>query len=240
MAIQVDKLCKRYGSKVSVDSLTFSLGERSVLGFIGPNGAGKTTTMRMICGIMPPSSGSVVIDGLSLAEHPVRARQRIGYLPENAPLHGNMTVRSFLRYCGRMRGLSGKELDSALDVSTGQCALESVLQEEIESLSKGFKRRVCLAQAIMHRPRVLVLDEPTDGLDPNQKREIRGLIRSMRENCALIVSTHILEEVDAVCDRVLTICAGKKVFDGSVEEFRGLSPEGRLDDVFARLSGGAV
>ncbi len=218
--------------------MSFSLDGHHVLGFIGPNGAGKTTTMRMLCGIMPPSSGDVLIDGASILNDLVTAKQKIGYLPENAPLHGSMTVHSFLTYCGRMRGLCGRALTEAVGASIERCALESAEQEEIESLSKGFKRRVCLAQAIMHSPKVLVMDEPTDGLDPNQKREIRSLIRSMRDHSAIIVSTHILEEIDAVCDRVLTICAGRKVFDGTVSEFRALVPSGRLDDVFAMLSGG--
>ena len=237
MTFSAEHLCKHYGNKKSVEDLSFSLEERSVLGFIGPNGAGKTTTMRMLCGIMPPSSGDVRINGTSILHNLVEAKRQIGYLPENAPLYGNMTVRSFLTYCGRMRGLSGGTLRAAVGTSIEQCALETVECEEIESLSKGFRRRVCLAQAIMHKPQVLVMDEPTDGLDPNQKREIRTLIRAMREYSAIIVSTHILEEVDAVCDRVLTISEGRKVFDGTVSEFRALSPSGRLDDVFAMLSG---
>ena len=240
MNLSAEHLCKYYGNKKSVEDLSFSLGECSVLGFIGPNGAGKTTTMRMLCGIMPPSSGDVRIDGKSILGNLVEAKQKIGYLPENAPLHGNMTVHAFLTYCGRMRGLSGKTLRAAVGAASEKCALESVEAEEIESLSKGFRRRVCLAQAILHEPGVLVMDEPTDGLDPNQKREIRALIRAMREHSAIIVSTHILEEVDAVCDRVLTICAGRKVFDGTVSEFRALAPSGRLDDVFALLSGGGA
>ena len=238
MTISAEHLCKYYGNKISVEDMSFSLDEHAVLGFIGPNGAGKTTTMRMLCGIMPPSSGDVLIDGASILNDPVAAKRKIGYLPEHAPLHGSMTVRSFLIYCGRMRGLCGRKLTEAVGSSIEKCALEPVESEEIESLSKGFKRRVCLAQAIMHSPEVLVMDEPTDGLDPNQKREIRSLIRSMREHSAIIVSTHILEEIDAVCDRVLTICAGRRVFDGTVSEFRALAPSGRLDDVFAMLSGG--
>ena len=240
MIFSAEHLCKHYGNKKSVEDLSFSLEERSVLGFIGPNGAGKTTTMRMLCGIMPPSSGDVRIDGKSILGNLVEAKRKIGYLPENAPLHENMTVHAFLIYCGRMRGLSGKALRAAVGAASEKCALESVEAEEIESLSKGFRRRVCLAQAIMHEPGVLVMDEPTDGLDPNQKREIRALIRAMREHSAIIVSTHILEEVDAVCDRVLTICAGRKVFDGTVSEFRALAPSGRLDDVFAMLSEGRI
>lgn len=223
--IRAEELTKQYGNKVCVDHLSFELGKECVLGFIGPNGAGKTTTMRMLCGIMPPSSGKAFIQDLNVADFPVKARQSLGYLPENAPLPGTTMVASFLNYCGNMRGLSGKELKKAVERVTEECELSSVLQEECESLSKGFRRRVCLAQAIMHEPQALVLDEPTDGLDPNQKREIRALIRKLSTKSAIIVSTHILEEIDAVCDRVLTINCGKKVFDGSVAQFRELVPE---------------
>ena len=238
--ITLEHISKGYDGRTIFRDFSYGLLRSDRIGIVGQNGAGKTTTMRMLCGIMPPSSGDVCMDGKSILRNLVDAKRQIGYLPENAPLHGNMTVRSFLVYCGRMRGLSGGALRAAVDVSIGKCALESVEGEEIESLSKGFRRRVCLAQAIMHEPRVLVMDEPTDGLDPNQKREIRALIRAMREHSAIIVSTHILEEVDAVCDRVLTISEGRKVFDDTVSEFRALSPYGRLDDVFAMLSDGGT
>lgn len=223
--IKAENLTKKYGSKVCVNDLSFELGKNCVLGFIGPNGAGKTTTMRMLCGIMPPSSGRAFIRGKDVTLFPVEAKSLLGYLPENAPLAGTVTVEDFLKYCGNMRGLSGRELKMALGECIEECDLSSVLQEEAESLSKGFRRRVCLAQAIMHHPEALVLDEPTDGLDPNQKREIRTLIRNLSSKSAVIVSTHILEEIDAVCDRVLTICKGEKVFDGSVKEFKNLLPE---------------
>ncbi|OQA85768.1 MAG: putative ABC transporter ATP-binding protein YbhF [Lentisphaerae bacterium ADurb.Bin242] len=236
MRIAADHLVKRYGSKESVSDLSFTLEHNCILGFIGPNGAGKTTTMRMLCGIMSPSSGQVFINGMELLADPVRAKQQIGYLPENAPLHGSMTVRSFLHYCASMRGMGGKQRTFAMDRVMESCSLRTVADEEIEALSKGYRRRVCLAQSILHEPGILVLDEPTDGLDPNQKREIRALIKTMRERCAIIVSTHILEEVDAVCDRVLTISAGRKVFDGDVAEFRAVSG-GSLEDSFAKLAG---
>ncbi|MBR2905468.1 MAG: ATP-binding cassette domain-containing protein [Lentisphaeria bacterium] len=223
--IRAEELTKSYGNKLCVDHLSFALEENCVLGFIGPNGAGKTTTMRMLCGIIPPSSGRAFIRNLDVVEFPVETKSFLGYLPENAPLSGTMTVEGFLKYCGGMRNLHGKALKTALERVTEECDLKSVLHEEAESLSKGFRRRVCLAQAIMHRPAALVLDEPTDGLDPNQKREIRKLIRNLSCSSAVIVSTHILEEIDAVCDRVLTICRGKKVFDGSVPEFRRSAPD---------------
>ena len=203
--IKVENLSRQYGAKKALDGLSFTAENGSVLGFIGPNGAGKTTAMRMICGIMPPGSGRIEVSGISVADHPREAKEKLGYLPENAPLHAGMNVLAFLRYCGKMHGLSGEELHSAVDDSVEKCRLGSVLYEELEVLSKGFKRRVCLAQAIMHHPENLVLDEPTDGLDPDQKREIRALIREIGKHAAVIVSTHILEEIDAVCDKVLAI-----------------------------------
>lgn len=239
MGIQAEHLVKCYGQRTVVDDLSFTLECGSVLGFVGPNGAGKTTTMRMLCGIHKPTSGRVLINSLDPALDPVRARARLGYLPENAPLYGNMSVCSFLRWCGSMRGLSGEALRNALARVMQECALDDVAGEEVDSLSKGYRRRVCLAQSIIHSPTVLVMDEPTDGLDPNQKREIRTLIRKIRENCAVIVSTHILEEIDAVCDRVLAICGGRKVFAGSVAEFRAVSGTS-LDDSFRMLTGEAA
>ena len=236
MGIAAEHLVKCYGRRTVVDDLSFTLEPGCVLGFIGPNGAGKTTTMRMLCGLNRPTSGRVLINSTDPALDPVAAREHLGYLPENAPLYSNMTVQSFLSWCGSMRGLTGERLRSALRRVMFDCALENVAGDEIESLSKGYRRRVCLAQSIIHDPTVLVMDEPTDGLDPNQKREIRELIRKMRENCAIIVSTHILEEIDAVCDRVLAICSGREVFSGSVAEFRAVSG-GTLEDSFRRLTG---
>lgn len=222
--IVAERISKSYGLKPAVQELSFTLEAGSVLGFIGPNGAGKTTTMRILCGAMPPSSGKVVINGLDMADQAPEAKASIGYLPENAPLYQNMRVRAFLRFCGRMRGLAGKDLEAKFSLASERCSLDDVLEEDLDSLSKGFRRRVCLAQAIMHNPRVLILDEPTDGLDPVQKRGIRKLIEEMREGRAIIVSTHILEEVDAVCDRVLAISSGRKLFDGSTAEFKALAP----------------
>ncbi len=234
--IKVENLSRQYGAKKALDGLSFTAENGSVLGFIGPNGAGKSTAMRMICGIMPPGSGRVEVSGISVAEHPREAKEKLGYLPENAPLYAGMNVLAFLRYCGKMHGLSGERLSSAVNESVEKCRLGSVLHEELEALSKGFKRRVCLAQAIMHHPENLVLDEPTDGLDPDQKREIRALIREIGKHAAVIVSTHILEEIDAVCDKVLAIRNGRKVFYGTTHEFRALDPEdGALELVFDRL-----
>lgn len=205
------------------------------MGFIGPNGAGKTTTMRMLCGLIRPSSGRVLICGHDPAEEPVKAKAVLGYLPENAPLYANMRVKSFLGWCGEMHMLRGAVLHEALEFVISQCALEEVAYAEIGSLSKGYRRRVCMAQALIHRPEVLVMDEPTDGLDPNQKYQIRKLIRQVRRETAVIVSTHILEEIDAVCDSLLTIHKGHKVYEGSVSGFRALSGT-TLEDSFALLT----
>ncbi len=220
--VVAENVCKRYGLKSAVDSLSLSSGSGAVLAFIGPNGAGKTTTMRILAGTMPPSSGSIRICGFDMASEPLKAKASIGYLPENAPLYPHMKVRAFLAFCAGMRGVPGSKAAAAIASASEKCSLEAVMDEELESLSKGFRRRVCLAQAIMHDPKVLLLDEPTDGLDPIQKMEIRSLIRAMREGRSIIVSTHILEEVDAVCDRVLAISGGRKVFDGSKDEFKAL------------------
>ena len=236
MGIAVENLTKFYGARQVVSDLSFHLEPGKVLGFIGPNGAGKTTTMRMLCGLITPSSGSVRICGVDPVLDPVKAKSFLGYLPENAPLYANMRVKSFLEWCGSMHTLHGRKLREALEEVTAQCALEEVLYAEIGSLSKGYRRRVCMAQALIHHPSVLVMDEPTDGLDPNQKSQIRSLIRQVRLHASIIVSTHILEEIDAVCDSILTLHKGRKVYEGSVETFRELSPGKRLEDSFALLT----
>ncbi len=220
MMIEAEHLFKRYGTRLVVDDLSLHVNVGDVLGFIGPNGAGKTTTMKMISGVMPPYAGKVRIDGIDIEAEPRLAKARIGFLPENAPLHMTMTVRAFLAYTGRLHGFSGRELARRVDRAIERCALKEVAGQEIESLSKGYKRRVCLAQSILHDPKALIMDEPTDGLDPNQKRQIRELILSLKEETAVIISTHILEEVDAVCSRVFLLCKGKTLFDGTKDEFR--------------------
>ncbi|MBR5981286.1 MAG: ABC transporter ATP-binding protein [Firmicutes bacterium] len=220
MMIEAEHLFKRYGTRLVVDDLSLHVDVGDVLGFIGPNGAGKTTTMKMISGVMPPYAGRVRIDGIDIETDPRPAKSRIGFLPENAPLHMSMTVRAFLAYAGRLHGFSGRELARRVDRTIERCALREAAGQEIESLSKGYKRRVCLAQSILHDPKALIMDEPTDGLDPNQKRQIRELILSLREETAVIISTHILEEVDAVCSRVFLLCRGRTLFDGATDEFR--------------------
>ena len=223
--ISAKKLNKSYGKNKVLNDLDLEVAAGSVLGFIGPNGAGKSTAMKIICGIFPPDSGEVTISGIDMLKDPVQAKERLGYLPENAPLYSGMSVAAFLKFCGRMRGLSGKKLKTAYERVVEICRLNEVLRMDVESLSKGFRRRVCLAQSLIHSPENLVLDEPTDGLDPDQKREIRSLIHELKESTAVIVSTHILEEIGAVCDHVLAIRQGRAVFHGDAAEFRGLSPD---------------
>ncbi len=217
--IQVENLSKKYGAKEVVSNISLQLKVGDVLGFIGPNGAGKSTTIRMISGVLPVYTGKIRIDGIDLALSPREAKNKIGYLPENAPLPPNMTVRAFLKYVAAMRGISFFKRKEAVRDAVRSCALENVLDQEIESLSKGYKRRVCFAQAILHKPPVLLLDEPTDGLDPNQKREIRNLIQTLSRTSAIIISTHILEEVRSVCSKVLLLAEGRIVFQGTTEMF---------------------
>ena len=234
--IKVENLKKVFGAKVAVDGISFTVGRGEVLGFLGPNGAGKSTTMRMVTGYLTPTAGRVSVGGHDLAEQPVLAKSRIGYLPENAPAYLDMTVRGFLRFSAEIRGLHGAARDTAVDRAVETCSLGAVLHQSIETLSKGYKHRTCFAQSLIHDPDVLVLDEPTDGLDPNQKFEARNLIRRMGEKKAILFSTHILEEVDAVCSRVIIIDRGRIVANGTPEELRKRVPSGRLDDLFRSLT----
>jgi ABC-2 type transport system ATP-binding protein len=213
--IEVKSLSKRFGSVRAVNNVSFSVARGEVLGFLGPNGAGKSTTMKIITGYLPPSAGTAVVCGHDIQSDPFAVHQRIGYLPEGAPLYGDMTPEAFLGFVATVRGLDGARKKKRLDEVIKRIGLGEVLFRRIDSLSKGFKRRVGLAQAIIHDPEVLILDEPTDGLDPNQKRLVRDLIREMAPNKAIVISTHILEEVDAVCDRVVIIDQGKVVNDGT-------------------------
>ena len=211
--IKTEHLSKRYDALVAVDDVSFEVQPGEVLGFLGPNGAGKTTTMRMIAGFVTPSAGRASICGHDVQTEPLRAKACLGYLPEGAPSYGEMTVRSFLEFVADVRGLTGERKKSRLDYVIGRLQLEKVLEQTIETLSKGFRRRVGLAQAIVHDPPVMILDEPTDGLDPNQKHEVRTLINEMRRDKIIVISTHILEEVDAVCSRAIVIARGRIVAD---------------------------
>lgn len=218
--IKVQNLVKAFGTKHAVDGVSFSVDRGEVLGFLGPNGAGKSTTMRMITGFIPPSAGTVTVGGFDVVDQPIAARRLIGYLPENAPAYTDMTVLGFLNFAAEIRGLRGEARNKAVSRVVEMCFLETVLHQSVETLSKGYRHRTCFAQSIIHDPDVLVLDEPTDGLDPNQKHEVRGLIRKMGEKKAIIFSTHILEEVDAVCSRAIIIDRGKIVANGTPLELR--------------------
>lgn len=213
--ISCHRISKSFQGVTVVEELTFVAHAGQVLGFLGPNGAGKTTTMKMITGYLVPDSGEIEVCGMNAQEHPLAVRKRIGYLPEGAPGYGEMDVLGFLRFIGQLRGLRGQALRDALDRVLWLLNLEGVSGQRIETLSKGFKRRVGLAQAVIHDPDVLILDEPTDGLDPNQKHQVRELIASMAAEKTIILSTHILEEVNAVCDRVIVIARGQLVAEGT-------------------------
>jgi ABC-2 type transport system ATP-binding protein len=229
--IRIDNLVKTFGAKRAVDGVSFEVQRGEVLGFLGPNGAGKSTTMRMITGFFPPTSGSVSVGGHDVVEAPLEAKRLIGYLPEAAPSYPDMTVQGFLSFAAELRGLDGGARKRAIGRAVEQCFLSSVLHQSIDTLSKGYKHRTCLAQALIHDPEVLILDEPTDGLDPNQKHEVRNLIRELGKSKAIIFSTHILEEVDAACSRAIIIDRGRIVASGTPDEL------GRpLDEVFRRLT----
>jgi len=218
--INVERLSKSFGTKQAVDGVSFTVERGEVLGFLGPNGAGKSTTMRMITGFIPPNAGRITVGGHDVVENPIAAKRLIGYLPENAPAYSDMTVYGFLKFCAEIRGLTGDAREKAVHRAVEMCFLEGVLHQSVETLSKGYRHRTCFAQSIIHDPDVLILDEPTDGLDPNQKHEVRQLIRRMGEKKAIIFSTHILEEVDAVCSRAIIIDRGRVVANGTPAELR--------------------
>jgi len=216
--IHVIQLTKDFGKFRAVDQISFTVNAGEILGFMGPNGAGKSTTMRMIAGVLPPSSGTAEVCGHDILKDSVRAREKIGYLPESAPSYNEMLIREFLLFAGAVRGLSGTQLQKRVDHVLEMTALRDVQFALIETLSKGYRQRTCLAQALMADPPVLIFDEPTDGLDPNQKHEVRALIQRMSEKRAILISTHILEEVEAVCTRAIIIAQGQIVADGTPEE----------------------
>ena len=221
--IEIKNLTKRFAHHTAVDGLSFQVQQGEVFGFLGPNGAGKSTTMKMLTGFLAPTSGTASILGFDIQSDTLKAQQQIGYLPEGAPCYGDMTVRGFLEFIAEVRGYRGAEKKQRVQRAVEQVELDKVLEQSIETLSKGFKRRVGLAQAILHDPRVLILDEPTDGLDPNQKHQVRKLIQSLAKDKIVIISTHILEEVSAVCTRAVVIAAGKVVADGTPMELESRS-----------------
>ncbi|HEX2940811.1 MAG TPA: ABC transporter ATP-binding protein [Rhodopila sp.] len=234
--IEIDGLTKRFGSFTAVDDVSFQVRRGEVLGFLGPNGAGKSTTMRMLAGFMIPTAGTARIQGHDVQTDSVAARRLLGFLPEGAPTYPEMSVQGFLRFCAKVRGFTGSELTDRVDRALTLTTLRGVRLQPVETLSKGFKRRVGLAQALLHDPPVLVLDEPTDGLDPNQKHEVRNLIERMAPSKAIVISTHILEEVSAVCSRAIIIAGGRIVADGTPRALEGQHPSGRLEDVFRSLT----
>ncbi len=233
--IEIVGLTKKFGSIAAVSGIDLKVAKGEVLGFLGPNGAGKSTTMKMIAGYLTPTEGRVSICGHDVERDTIAAQSALGYLPEGAPAYGDMTPRQFLCFIAEARGFSSKEAKALTQAAAAKTELELVLEQPIDTLSKGFKRRVGLAQAILHDPPVLVMDEPTDGLDPNQKHSVRLLIQGMAANKAIIISTHILEEVDAVCTRAVIINRGRIVADGTPASF---AASGKLDDVFRALTTG--
>jgi ABC-2 type transport system ATP-binding protein len=233
--IEVKNLRRTFGPIVAVDNISFQVEKGEVLGFLGPNGAGKSTAMRMLACFLAPDSGTATVFGHDIIKNPVAVRQSIGYLAENAPAYGEMTVASFLSFICDARNIKGSERKKALDRIVKMCSIESVYHQTIDTLSKGYCRRVGLAQALIHDPPVLVLDEPTDGLDPNQKHEVRQLINKMAKDKCTIISTHVLEEVEAVCSRMIIIAHGKILADSTPEELKHKF-NGTLDEVFRKIT----
>ena len=236
-AIEISNLQQNYGELEVLKGIDLSVFKGEVFALLGPNGAGKTTTMRMITGFLPATSGSIKVCGNSVHKEPIAVKEKIGYVPEGAPLYGEMTVISFLKFISSIRKIKKEYIEKSINNAIDKLGLEKVLYQQIETLSKGYKRRVGLAQAILHDPDVLILDEPTDGLDPNQKHEVRKLITEMSKSKAIIISTHILEEVDAVCSRAMIIANGKLIVDKTPQALLDTGTNNEtLDDVFRTLT----
>ncbi len=233
--LEIQNLSKHFGPLKAVDGISLQVRRGEVLGFLGPNGAGKSTTMKMATGFLTPTGGTARICGHDIQENPIEAKKAFGYLPEGAPAYPDMTPAGFLEFIAGIRGLAGDKRQARIAEVVKLVHIEGVLHQRIETLSKGFKRRVGLAQAILHDPEVLILDEPTDGLDPNQKHEVRALIQNMARSKAIVLSTHILEEVEAVCTRAIIIAKGRILFDGTPAD---LAAQGPLDEVFRRITQG--
>ncbi len=234
LMIEAQGLCKQFGSFLAVRDVTFSIPRGQVVAFLGPNGAGKTTTMRLLTGFVAPTHGTARIAGIDVQRDRIEAAGRLGYLPENGPLYSDMSPAELLKFFGRARGMGPADLKRRSDAVLAQCSLESVAYKPVGKLSKGYRQRVSMAQALLHDPEVLIMDEPTSGLDPNQIRGVRALIRELGKSKTILVSTHILQEVEPVADRVLFIHDGKVVFDGTPAHLRG---EGQsLEEQFHRLT----
>ena len=234
--LEIKDLHKRFGGLHAVRGVSFTVNRGDVLGFLGPNGAGKSTTMRMITGFLPPTSGTAVVNGHDVVTDPIAAKREIGYLPENAPVYGEMTVVNFLRFAAEIRGFSRADRGRRVDAVIESARLDAVRNQTIGTLSKGYRQRVCFAQAILHDPPILIMDEPTDGLDPNQKQVVRSMIRDMASRKVIVISTHILEEVEALCSRVIIISRGTIVANGTPAELKSRNPGGKLEDVFRDLT----
>ena len=236
--LEVKDIQKSFGSIQAVRGISFKVEKGDILGLLGPNGAGKSTTMRMITGFLAPTAGTVSIMGADMVEQAIEAKKKIGYLPENAPVYADMTVTGFLDFIAGMRGYKGGARRDRVQAAIERCSLGQARHQTIGTLSKGYRQRVCFAQAVLHDPPVLIMDEPTDGLDPNQKFIVRNMIRDMASQKAIVISTHILEEVEAVCTRTIIISEGQIVASGTAAELKARSPSGRLDEVFRSLTAG--
>ena len=235
--IEIKNLYKKYDDAVVVDKLSLSVGKGEVLGFLGPNGAGKSTTMKMVTGFIEPTSGDIKIKDMFVRDAAYDIKKSLGYLPEGAPQYGEMTTRDFLTFIAKIRGINKNNINNSLEKVIHSLSLDDVLNKRIEHLSKGYKRRVGIAQAIIHDPEILIMDEPTDGLDPNQKYDVRELIKKISKDKTIIISTHILEEVEAVCTRAAIIAKGKLLFDDTPEKFNEAG-NGSLDDTFRKITMG--
>ena len=234
--ISISNITKKFGDFTAVDNLSMSVKSGEVLGFLGPNDAGKSTTMKMITGFMKPTEGTIKVKGMNVETNSIECKKLIGYLPEGAPLYGDMTPINMLKFVAYIRGMDSQEFKTALDIVVIKTEITDVINQPIDTLSKGYKRRVGLAQALIHDPEILILDEPTDGLDPNQKHHVRNLINEMGKKKAIIISTHILEEVDAVCSRACIIAKGKKIIDSTPKELKKSFKNKNLDSIFRKIT----
>ena len=234
--ISISNITKKFGDFTAVDNLSMSVKSGEVLGFLGPNGAGKSTTMKMITGFMKPTEGTIKVKGMNVETNSIECKKLIGYLPEGAPLYGDMTPINMLKFVAYIRGMDSQEFKTALDIVVIKTEITDVINQPIDTLSKGYKRRVGLAQALIHDPEILILDKVSIGLDPNQKHHVRNLINEMGKKKAIIISTHILEEVDAVCSRACIIAKGKKIIDSNPKELKKKFKNKNLDSIFRKIT----
>jgi ABC-2 type transport system ATP-binding protein len=234
--IEIKNLSKKFGFFTAVDNISFQVSKGEVVGFLGPNGAGKSTTMKIITGYYSPTSGYVLINDTNVEEYPKQTKTITGYLPENVPVYKEFTVLEFLKFCGAVRGLRNKELANAMDRVITLCDLKKVIYQTIDTLSKGYTKRVCLAQAIIHDPAYLILDEPTDGLDPNQKEQIHNLIKEMGKTKTILLSTHVLDEAENCCSRIIIISEGKIAAEGTPAELKAKTNKGSLAETFKEVT----